>query len=374
MAIRNRRRRVTPRSRTTSLNASTRSNTLSYSSPGSITANASIEGGQEEIYHPIPGDDTHRIGAGGLLFLAALATATTPLPGMPGLPDLGPGVDSYSTEDGPRTKLRPPPQGEKTAFGLLRGHRTVSQLLDEHNISHAAYPNNQPLTPSGGGGGGGGGSGSKWTKLDPCRFSVEFWGVERLAEKERTYSTTHLYAGSLFNVYVQTIRKKDKGTQLGIYLHRQNPTEPFPTPSRPKMVGRGVTSATDEASVASVANAARGANGVSGSNMVGPSDTRGRNGMQGHLSPTLPSSPISPSSPTSPISPRMFRAMSTPAVTVGSPPERTPNQSSTLASGQNVDRDTERTRVGTISVSSPRGEKEEISAPYWDERRVTRVS
>ena len=50
------------------------------------------------------------------------------------------------------------------------------------------------------------------------------------------YSTTHFYAGSWFNVYVQTIRKKDKGIQLGIYLHRQHPGEPFPEPSTPDSV------------------------------------------------------------------------------------------------------------------------------------------
>jgi hypothetical protein len=37
---------------------------------------------------------------------------------------------------------------------------------------------------------------------DP-RFSVEFWDVDKLAEKARLYSATHFYAGSYFNVYVE---------------------------------------------------------------------------------------------------------------------------------------------------------------------------
>jgi hypothetical protein len=39
--------------------------------------------------------------------------------------------------------------------------------------------------------------------------------------------------GSYFNIYVQTVRRKDKGVQLGIYLHRQSMLEPLPAASRP---------------------------------------------------------------------------------------------------------------------------------------------
>ncbi|KAF5355253.1 hypothetical protein D9758_006020 [Tetrapyrgos nigripes] len=73
----------------------------------------------------------------------------------------------------------------------------------------------------------------------PYRFSVEFWDLDSLKDKQRLHSKTIWYAGSLFNVYVQLIRKKDKpGTggvqhQLGIYLHRQSTVESIPLRSAP---------------------------------------------------------------------------------------------------------------------------------------------
>ncbi len=46
-----------------------------------------------------------------------------------------------------------------------------------------------------------------------------------------TFSTL---SGSYFNIYVQTLKKKDKGVQLGIYLHRQSMLEPLPAASKPR--------------------------------------------------------------------------------------------------------------------------------------------
>lgn len=76
----------------------------------------------------------------------------------------------------------------------------------------------------------------KWTPFPPVRFGVEFWGVNGLREKGRLHSQTIWYAGSLYNVYVQVVRKKDgkdKGLQLGVYLHRQSSVDPIPSPSAP---------------------------------------------------------------------------------------------------------------------------------------------
>lgn len=191
-----RRRRTASRSRVTSPTSATFladvSISSSMSNPVSPAGNA---------YYPVPTDDTYRIGAGGLLLLPNPSA----LQGLSGIPDLGP-EDYYSVEGASRTKFRPPPQGEKTCFGLLN------------------LPSSSPE--------------SKWSTIQPYRFAVEFWYLDKLLEKERAYSETHFYAGSWFNVYVQTLRKKDKGVQLGIYLHRQNPGEPFPTPSMPRDVYR----------------------------------------------------------------------------------------------------------------------------------------
>ncbi|THH20990.1 hypothetical protein EW146_g476 [Bondarzewia mesenterica] len=71
----------------------------------------------------------------------------------------------------------------------------------------------------------------RFSPYPPFRFAVEFWDVEALREKSRLHSRTIWYAGSLFNVYVQLVRKK--GIQLGVYLHRQSNIDPIPPASAP---------------------------------------------------------------------------------------------------------------------------------------------
>ncbi|KAI0932761.1 hypothetical protein AcW2_001291 [Taiwanofungus camphoratus] len=72
---------------------------------------------------------------------------------------------------------------------------------------------------------------AKWSPHPPFRFGVEFWDVDALKEKNRLHSHTVWYAGSLYNVYVQVVRKK--GVQLGVYLHRQSSVDPIPPSSAP---------------------------------------------------------------------------------------------------------------------------------------------
>lgn len=71
----------------------------------------------------------------------------------------------------------------------------------------------------------------RWSPFPPIRFAVEFWDVDCLKEKTRLHSHTVWYAGSLYNAYVQVIRKK--GLQLGVYLHRQSHVDPLPSFSVP---------------------------------------------------------------------------------------------------------------------------------------------
>ena len=80
------------------------------------------------------------------------------------------------------------------------------------------------------------GSSERWTGYEPMRLGVEFFGVDKLQEKQRLYSPTFFYAGSIWNLYVQVV-KKAKGIQLGIYLHRQSPNETLPQPSAPDLTG-----------------------------------------------------------------------------------------------------------------------------------------
>ncbi len=72
----------------------------------------------------------------------------------------------------------------------------------------------------------------RWSGYEPMRVGVEFFGIDKLQEKQRLYSPTFFYAGSVWNLYIQVV-KKAKGIQLGIYLHRQSLTEQLPPPSAP---------------------------------------------------------------------------------------------------------------------------------------------
>lgn len=99
---------------------------------------------------------------------------------------------------------------ESTFFGLLSSRHTGSRCV-------ASDPSGK----------------AKWTPHPPCRFSVEFWDYDVLKEKNRLYSNTIWYAGNLFNVYIQIVRKKGQGqTQLGVYVHRQSSIDSIPQPSR----------------------------------------------------------------------------------------------------------------------------------------------
>ncbi|ORX61751.1 hypothetical protein DM01DRAFT_1342693 [Hesseltinella vesiculosa] len=61
-----------------------------------------------------------------------------------------------------------------------------------------------------------------YSQYPPFRFSVEFQNLA-LKLQQRIYSKPVFYAGSMWNVYIQKSKsqRKDHGTQLGVYLHRQ---------------------------------------------------------------------------------------------------------------------------------------------------------
>lgn len=85
---------------------------------------------------------------------------------------------------------------------------------------------------------------STYSPFPPFRFSVEFFDTDHLKEKDRLHSQTIWYAGSLFNVYIQVVKKKGSsingqsstGQQLGIYVSRQSTIENLPSISAPNPV------------------------------------------------------------------------------------------------------------------------------------------
>ena len=169
----------------------------------------------DDLYYPIPGDSSLRLGD------------STGLEGasMDQLFEVG------------NTKKGAPQPTEANFFGLEPLRQPASELVTSVSSSSSS----SLAGPQG-----------KWTTHPPFRFAVEFWDVDALKEKSRLHSHTVWYAGSLYNVYVQVVRKK--GVQLGIYLHRQSVVDPIPPSSAPvagmvpsisresRLLGRGASS------------------------------------------------------------------------------------------------------------------------------------
>ncbi|KAK0245397.1 hypothetical protein EDD85DRAFT_964383 [Armillaria nabsnona] len=136
---------------------------------------------------------------------------------------------------------------ESSYFGLLPNFYTPSSIRDAPADPKAVY-----------------------SPYPPFRFSVEFWDIDHLKEKQRLHSQTIWYAGSLFNVYIQVVKKKgptasgkDQTSQLGIYLCRQSTVEAIPARSAPNplVVRQGndgdTTSSSSDHNHSAVASAGR---------------------------------------------------------------------------------------------------------------------
>ncbi|KAI0793287.1 hypothetical protein C8Q75DRAFT_713058 [Abortiporus biennis] len=198
------------------------------------------------VYFPVPVDSSSRIGD-----TAGLDGAT-----MDQLFDLSSSRSSTTTST---SGLSPTSTSESNAFGLEQQCYTVADCI-KHD-------------PSGK---------RRWSPYPPIRFGVEYWDVDSLKEKSRLHSHTVWYAGSLWNVYVQVVRKK--GVQLGVYLHRQSSVDPIPPSSAPVPLSssfgiplRPVVSFPDPTTI-----------GMSMSRSSTPQSTRG--------SSSTPTSPSRPSS------------------------------------------------------------------------------
>ena len=184
---------------------------------------------QDKAFFPIPGDSSLRLGD------------STGLEGasMEQLFDMG------SARKGVNST-------EANFFGLEQARRPASAFATSSAPEGANANANAAAT--------------QWTAHPPFRFAVEFWDVDALKEKSRLHSHTIWYAGSLYNVYVQVVRKK--GVQLGIYLHRQSTVDPIPSSSAPAVgmlpppprdrgaMGRGPSASVSSPRPASLAGSA----------------------------------------------------------------------------------------------------------------------
>lgn len=210
-------RRRAGRSRMASPGSFDTQSSVSFSSLSLSSMGYQHPGIGDGLYHPVHSDDTHHIGARNMLFVDPSSTSST-VPEILGMPDMGPewGNGDKAAVMG---KTRTQPQGEKTLFGIKSGARRGIEIdakfREEGGNTHIALPGLGKVKEE------------KWSKVEPYRFSCEFWGVDQLPERDRLWSATHFYAGSYYQVYISTIRKKPKN-QLGIYLSRQDPKLPFP--------------------------------------------------------------------------------------------------------------------------------------------------
>lgn len=149
---------------------------------------------KQQLFYPVPVDSSSRIGDRTGLDSSFMDQLAEP----------------HSQVEKSGKKVSSTPNSLSNFFGILEEGRTVSACVKEDNTGK-----------------------KRWSPFPPIRFGVEFWGVEALKEKSRLHSQTIWYAGSLYNVYVQVVRKK--GLQLGVYLHRQSSVDPIPIPSAPPL-------------------------------------------------------------------------------------------------------------------------------------------
>jgi hypothetical protein len=137
----------------------------------------------ERYYWPVPVDGTLRIGD-------SVVGPNGFIPASP-LPDFGPQVPGPGlSADSPTTfetgvQVREPHSSDKF-FGFGNTRRTGVDIYSAYKDRLSNEVKDDAL----------------WSKYEPFRFAVEFWGVDQLGEKERAYSATQFYAGKSETVQV----------------------------------------------------------------------------------------------------------------------------------------------------------------------------
>ncbi|KAG6857655.1 hypothetical protein H0H87_010224 [Tephrocybe sp. NHM501043] len=175
-----------------------------------ILMTATTSADDSKTLYQVPVNSSVRIGDNGNDYNGTLEGGTLSMDQLFfSSPSLSPPPSSPTLKPNPVTAPQVTPVTEKDFFGLHPPVFTTSSAIASD--SRGKF---------------------QWSTYPPYRFAVEFWDLESLKEKSRLYSRTIWYAGSLFNTYIQVVRKKGQ-VQLGIYLHRQSSIEPIPPSSAP---------------------------------------------------------------------------------------------------------------------------------------------
>lgn len=146
-------------------------------------------------YFPVPADDTVRLGDG----LTQVSTSTSPPPadGRPSSPGAGESsATGVAAARDPSTVAVANP-GANGHLGSGNGGAGGGVKRDRHNffgICNITRTGGQ-LAESGGADDTSAPGSERWTGYEPMRVGVEFYGVDKLAEKQRLYSPTFFYAG-----------------------------------------------------------------------------------------------------------------------------------------------------------------------------------
>ncbi|KAH8834861.1 hypothetical protein DL96DRAFT_1549557 [Flagelloscypha sp. PMI_526] len=228
-------------------------------------------------YFEVTGDTSSRLGDCGPTGNTADDPLFRPMspPSLASNPSIiSPSVNSASATPsagpGSASTLSKVKSNEANFFGLVSSKHPFSKLLS-------------PVKPD-----------QQWALYPPFRFAVEFFDIDALKEKSRLHSQTFWYAGSLFNVYTQVVRKKSANkpgeiqTKMGIYLHRQSSVEVVPMASAPSLITERVE------------RERRGYTSGAGDDALGKMRvvTSGLSSQQHSRGPSLPTNIIPPPSPT----------------------------------------------------------------------------
>jgi hypothetical protein len=123
-------------------------------------------------FWPVPTDETRRIGDA--------VNAMNELNPTTGLPDLGPRREGDSPTKASHDPSVLSGDPGDPYFGFSSPMRTGREILaaSQRGMAGKQYDDD-----------------ALWSRHEPFRFSVEFWGIDKLGEKERAYSHTVWHAG-----------------------------------------------------------------------------------------------------------------------------------------------------------------------------------
>lgn len=138
---------------------------IATSSPRSVSGTGGAPGFDpaEQLYFPVPCDETLRVGDGGFLFLTNPAEGSSADLLAGGLPDLGPDLSSSVLPIGGSEVQPKPPMGESSYFGIGPISMTAREIEERWRDAQSPSPSYGPLVREKAG------QPQRWTRVEPFR-------------------------------------------------------------------------------------------------------------------------------------------------------------------------------------------------------------